>query len=223
MAGLMHGIILKHLGHNVTILEQSESSIRQGQDAGIGCGPFVVQFCEKCGIDPNLLGLPCKGSRVVTRDMRVRGLYIGPRYVTAWSLFYHALRAHFDGFTSERCPYPVPTPRSEDGKASYFVGRRVVNIVQGRGDRISILYNDVKGDAEDKSLEADIIIAADGANSTIRSLLLPDTIRPYAGYVAWRGTVPEARLSKDTRDLFTVQREDRTWLCLTSNTTCMIV
>lgn len=219
----MHGIVLKRLGHNVTILEQSESSSRRGQDAGIGCGPFVVQFCEKCDIDPNLLGLPCKGSRVTTRDMRVIGLYTGPRYVTAWSLFYHALRAHFDGFTSELCPYPIPTPRSEDGNASYLVGRRVVNIVQGPGDRISILYNNVKEDMEEKSLEADILIAADGANSTIRRIFWLDTVRPYAGYVAWRGTVPEAKLSKETRELFTVQPEDRTWLCLTSDTTCMIV
>ena len=219
----MHGIILKRLGHNVTVLEQSPSSIRQGQDAGIGCGPLVVQFCEKCGIDANLLGLPCKGSQVVDKDMQLRGLYVGPRYVTAWSLFYHALRAHFDGFTSEQCPYPVPTPRAEDGKASYFVARRVVNVVQGPGDRLSVLYNDLEGDAEEKLLEADILIVADGANSTVRRLIWPNTTRPYAGYVAWRGTVPEAKLSKETRDLFTGQRSDRTWLWLTSSSTCMIV
>jgi len=38
------------------------------------------------------------------------------------------------------------------------------------------------------------MVAADGVGSTTRTALLPDAAPRYAGYVAWRGTVPEADL-----------------------------
>jgi 2,6-dihydroxypyridine 3-monooxygenase len=39
---------------------------------------------------------------------------------------------------------------------------------------------------------------ADGVGSTARSQLLPEVRPVYAGYVAWRGTVPEAALDERT-------------------------
>lgn len=51
---------------------------------------------------------------------------------------------------------------------------------------------------------ADLIIAADGANSIVRRLILPisQLKRPYSGYVAWRGTVPEREISEEINRLF---------------------
>jgi 2-polyprenyl-6-methoxyphenol hydroxylase-like FAD-dependent oxidoreductase len=48
-------------------------------------------------------------------------------------------------------------------------------------------------------IEANIVIGADGASSTVRRLLLPEVDRTYAGYVAWRGTVKESLLPEETR------------------------
>ncbi|KAK6388761.1 hypothetical protein LTR81_027142 [Elasticomyces elasticus] len=47
-----------------------------------------------------------------------------------------------------------------------------------------------------------MVIAADGASSTIRRLLAPEVERKYAGYVAWRGTCPETELSDAAREVF---------------------
>jgi 2-polyprenyl-6-methoxyphenol hydroxylase-like FAD-dependent oxidoreductase len=45
---------------------------------------------------------------------------------------------------------------------------------------------------------ADLVVAADGVRSTIRAQLAPAARPVYAGYVAWRGLVDEARLTPET-------------------------
>src|SRR6266702_370666 len=47
----------------------------------------------------------------------------------------------------------------------------------------------------------DLLICADGIASIGRAALQPSTRPAYAGYVAWRGTVPEAGLSAAVREL----------------------
>ena len=42
---------------------------------------------------------------------------------------------------------------------------------------------------DDRFFEADYLIAADGSNSFIRNMVVPDTKLSYSGYVAWRGVV----------------------------------
>ena len=46
-------------------------------------------------------------------------------------------------------------------------------------------------------VEADLLVAADGAQSPTRRRFLPDLGSTYAGYVAWRGTVDEANAPPD--------------------------
>jgi len=46
------------------------------------------------------------------------------------------------------------------------------------------------------------VIAADGGSSIVRKLFYPAVERTYAGYVAWRGTVPEAELSESAINAF---------------------
>src|SRR6202011_6261556 len=56
----------------------------------------------------------------------------------------------------------------------------------------------------------DLLIAADGPSSTARKNVLPEVAPAYAGYVAWRGLVPELELPEAAahklRDRFTFQQ-----------------
>ncbi len=59
-------------------------------------------------------------------------------------------------------------------------------------------------------VDADLLIAADGLRSTVRSQLLPQLKPFYPGYVAWRGLVDENELSSSTH----AQLFDRYTVCV---------
>ena len=50
-------------------------------------------------------------------------------------------------------------------------------------------------------VRADLLVAADGVQSTVRRQLMPAVEPRYAGYVAWRGLADMAELSGKARDL----------------------
>jgi 2,6-dihydroxypyridine 3-monooxygenase len=49
------------------------------------------------------------------------------------------------------------------------------------------------------AVNPDLVVFADGVSSIARATLLPSVERSYAGYVAWRGVVPETELTDATR------------------------
>ena len=213
----MQGIALKHQGHNVRILEQSEKAERQSQAAGIGCGPFVQKFCDQYGIDYTKLGMWHAVSHDLDKNLNLCSTRPYNYFVSSWSIFYHALRAHFDGFTSSECPQQVPPPVVNHGKAIFDLGKKVIDVSLSPDARPSVAYENLQNHQREQ-VEADLIIAADGAMSNLRRRTVPKTNRPYSGYVAWRGTVPERQLSNHTTDTF-----QTTSLCGLERGTYMVV
>jgi len=80
--------------------------------------------------------------------------------------------------------------------AVYETGK-LVESVRGVGNNMSVTYWDLE-DQSSNILAADIVIAADGVHSTVRKTLFPDLTPEYAGYVTWRGVVPENKVSENT-------------------------
>jgi 2-polyprenyl-6-methoxyphenol hydroxylase-like FAD-dependent oxidoreductase len=58
-----------------------------------------------------------------------------------------------------------------------------------------VTYDAIEG--RDSETRADLVIAANGCNSTIRKKLLAEIKPAYAGYVTWRGLVPEEQVSEE--------------------------
>lgn len=224
LTGLMTAIPLVRLGHKVTILERTPSAKVADQGAGIASIPIIppiiaalralspkpdsispmVDFFQEfdrtktqfstSNID-KIRWLDSKGDVKKEVPLRVLvGLKDGQDSTggCSWDLLYTVVRANFDGGLEGS--YIQPAEKLDtDGEAEYRDGVNVTSIID-HGDRVEVLY-------EGGSIEADFVVGADGPGSMVRKLLVPEAERKYVGYVAWRGTVPESELSKETRDL----------------------
>lgn len=124
----------------------------------------------------------------------------GTRYWTNWGYVYRILRANFDGYASKACPDP-PDCKTGDGQARYLTGKRVTGM-HYEGGIVTLAFVD-ENDKEE-SIDAEVVVGADGFYSTIGRLVqAPQALSAtYAGYFAWRGTVPRRLVSKETADYF---------------------
>ncbi|MCJ1471418.1 hypothetical protein MMC13_000057 [Lambiella insularis] len=113
-------------------------------------------------------------------------------------MLYYKFIANFDGLKSAYCSEPPSEPTSS-GRAVYGQGKRVINVHEV-GDKIELEYDDMISKTPGH-IKADIVIVADGSNSYVRGLLQPHIQHTYAGYIAWRSTVPEEKVARQTRGL----------------------
>ena len=194
----MQGIMLKRLGHNLHILDQSPSSERGDSGAGITLGPEAQEFYSRYDLTQQPYSLPNPGVQFLNAKSEVRYFMKRPMEMSSWNLLYHRLRANFDGHKSDLCPNP-PGNLKGDGEAIFEFGKKVTNVTYD-GGTVTVHYKDLIA-GENRTLQADLVIVADGASSSIRPVLLPDVHRSYSGYIAWRGYVDESKLSKETMDV----------------------
>lgn len=211
----MHGIMLKHNGYNVTILEQEPSRAREGYDAGIKIGPPLEEFLkhhDRVGRDMVITCTPGVKIDINGNPRTQRGQTM---LNSSWGLIVSVLRANFDGFASAAVPEP-PKDREGDGKATFRFGTRVTD-VKDLGETVEVSFVDGKTNATE-SLVADMVIVADGSTSSIRQKLLPQVKREYLGYMCWRGTVRESEMSAECNELYsekaTFHLMDRNYLLM---------
>lgn len=198
LAGLLYGVMFKRLGHNVHLLEQTDSSRRANQAAGIGIGPRGSEFFKIYDQCKEQFAFSCPGFQMLNRDGTVKRLTGPSLRLTSWDVLYHRLRANFDGLRSPHYP-ESPSISENDGRTIYDLGKRAVAVTYDKS-ALEVHYEDVTTGLHD-SLDADLVIVADGSHSIVRRSLLPETKDTYAGYVTWRGVVPERDISYETRDL----------------------
>ena len=194
----MQGIMLKRLGHNIHILDQSPSFERGDNGAGITLGPEAQEFYRKYDLMQESYSIPNPGVQFLNAKSELRYFMKRPMEMSSWKLLYYRLRANFDGYKSDLCPNP-PALSKEDGEATLDFGKKVTNVTYA-DETVTIHYKDLINSAN-RTIEADLVIVADGASSSIRPLLLPDVHRSYSGYIAWRGYVDESKLSKETMEV----------------------
>ena len=194
----MAAIVIRRLGNNVRVLEQNESTIREDRGAGITVGSAAQEFFKTYDLTRKPYYVVCPGFNILDSDSKVKRHLKRPMSNSTWNNLYYRLRANFDAHRSEVCANPPTLPKNQ-GDGVMQMGAKVTNITNG-GEDVIVEYREAsKGIL--KSVRADLVIAADGASSTVREILLPDTKRTYSGYFAFRGIVSENDVSQKVRKL----------------------
>ncbi|MCJ1285815.1 hypothetical protein MMC26_005156 [Xylographa opegraphella] len=198
LGGLFAGIVLKRLGHAVRILERNPTPLLHDQGAGIVAGGDAQAFFRKYDRTHRAIAVPSRLRHYLDRDGKRIHREDTAQQMTSWDLLYHLLRANFDGVASEYCE--VPPEEGGDGSGSYEYGHVVRDVRDGGKGKVEVEFEDAEGNRSAQSV--DLLIGSDGASSTLRQIFLPDVQREYAGYVAWRGTVPEGEVSAAAQEAF---------------------
>ncbi|KAI2464628.1 FAD/NAD(P)-binding domain-containing protein [Annulohypoxylon bovei var. microspora] len=204
LSGLMCGISLKHAGHSVTIIEKDDDK-RQSHMAGVCLGIDGENWLSRHDRHTKSF-FTHRSNRVqlLKEDGTLQILVNVRRDITNWDTLYYRLRSLFDGYRSAWYPSPPPTVDT-DGLVTYESRKEVLSVasIEDIEEKSKVILEVRDCKTENVSVtEADLVIAADGPNSSIRAKYLPNVRRKYVGYVAWRGTVPENEVSPSTRQIF---------------------
>jgi 2-polyprenyl-6-methoxyphenol hydroxylase-like FAD-dependent oxidoreductase len=176
MSGLFAGLQLRARGFAVDIYERVGSEL-SGRGAGIVAQPVLPRTMRALGIDTADLGVEMTTRKILDVEGHVVVEAHCPQTLTSWERLYRILR---DAFPA----------------AHYHRGVGLKGFEQ-TSRSVTAHFND------GRSVEADLLVAADGIRSTVRQQLLPDLNPLYAGYVAWRSLVPEQAIPADIhRELF---------------------
>ena len=172
IGGLTAAVLLRDLGCEVDVFERSASAL-EDRGAGIVVLPITERyFTERVGLDERV-SLELTYWTYVDRDGNVIGADPDHFRFSGWSTIYRALLESF-------------------GHERYHLGHEMIGFAHGP-DTVTINL------ADGSSAEGELLVCADGLGSTARSILMPEVRPAYAGYVAWRGTTPEAVLSGKAR------------------------
>ena len=164
MSGLFAGLQLRARGFAVDIYERVDSEL-SGRGAGIVAQPVVPRTMRALGIDTADLGVEMTTRKILDTEGRTVCEAECPQTLTAWERLYRILR---DAFPAEH----------------YHRGVGLKGFEQSGGSVVAHL-------SDGRSVQADLLIGADGIRSSVRQQLLPDLNPLYAGYVAWRALLPE--------------------------------
>jgi 2,6-dihydroxypyridine 3-monooxygenase len=172
LGGLTAALLLRDLGHDVTIYERSSVELQQ-RGAGIGFLPASYRYIVERGRDAlDDISISTSRIRYLNRDGTVAHDESHTYRFSSWTTVYRSLLCCFE-------------------RDRYLLGHEVEGFSQ-HGDVVDVHLNDGRTET------VDLLVCADGVGSRSRRALLPDVDPTYAGYVAWRGMVPEWSLPAAT-------------------------
>lgn len=173
MGGLFTAHALQQSGHDVDVFERTARGEMKGRGGGIVPDPELLQYMERHGLvdDREEVSVVIDRLDYLDHDGSVRASRPYTIWSTSWDTFYRPLRAAV-------------------GDDSYHMGRTVDRVER---DADSATARFAAGDER----SGDLLIAAEGYDSTTRTQLLPEVTPQYAGYVAWRGIISERDLPDD--------------------------
>jgi 2,6-dihydroxypyridine 3-monooxygenase len=172
LGGLTAALLLRDAGCEVTVHERSPTTL-EARGAGIAVLDQTLRYpVERLGLAADEISTRTQWVRFLGTDGSTAYAEQRSYRFSAWNTIYRVLHEAF------------PTDR-------YRLGREMTSFASHEHG-VELTFAD--GD----TCEADLLVCADGISSTSRRQLFPAVTPRYAGYVGWRGTVPEAELSGST-------------------------
>jgi 2-polyprenyl-6-methoxyphenol hydroxylase-like FAD-dependent oxidoreductase len=176
LTGLAAGIQLRKIGWQVDIFERSPQSLSD-RGAGIVMQAETLEMLRLCGAKADSdVGVTLTYRKYLNASGSVAASDRMPQLMTSWGLLYAWFKRGF-------------------GAENYHLGHELDSVRQS-GSLVTSRFQ------FGREATSDLLVAADGIRSRIRGQLLPEVQPEYAGYVAWRGVVPESDLSADVLKAF---------------------
>jgi 2-polyprenyl-6-methoxyphenol hydroxylase-like FAD-dependent oxidoreductase len=161
LGGLFAANLLRASGWDVTVYERARSDLA-GRGAGLGTRDELFAVLRRIGVNlDDSIGVDVRSRICLDSDGGVVCELPIRTVATAWDRVYYALRS------------ALPSE-------FYRAGMQLEFFEQDAG-KVAASF------ADGSRVGGDLLVAADGINSTVRNQLLPESKPGYAGYVAWRG------------------------------------
>jgi len=172
LGGLTAALVLRDAGCDVRVFERSSSAL-QARGAGIAALDVTLRYLtERGGCRAEDVCSSTGWIRFLRADGSIEHEQRHRYWFSSWNTIYRSLLPLFD---ADR----------------YLLGREAVSFDQD-DDGVSVTL------ADGSRTRADLLVCADGVGSAARARLTPGVAPEYAGYVAWRGTLPERDASPAT-------------------------
>jgi 2,6-dihydroxypyridine 3-monooxygenase len=183
LGGLTTALVLRDIDCDVVVYERSSSAL-EARGAGIAVLDETLRYpVERQGVPAEEFCSSTDWIRFLSRDGTIRHEQRHRYRFSSWNAVYRTL---LEGFGTDR----------------YVLGREVSSF-RTDGDGVCVEFS-----GGGRTL-VDLLVCADGISSPSRRALFPEVAPAYAGYVAWRGVVPERELGAEThralRDALTYQ------------------
>lgn len=175
IGGLFAAAMLRRAGWEVVVLERTAVEL-SGRGAGIVTHDLLNGLIEKAGATTGDLGVHVKKRVAFDLEGRPVKTIDYHQIVTSWDRVHSILR--------------VLMP-----EGAYRLGVAVTGY-RDHGDRVEVDTTD------HGTLEADILVGADGFRSVVRGVMHPDVKPQFAGYVVWRALTREADVRDEIFDHF---------------------
>lgn len=182
----MAAVVLRDAGCYVTVLERSVESEFLDRGSGLGIRAEVSEFFDVYGQSDRYLKTALGGGSmtIMKKDGTVDGkVPMAVRTKTSsWSSLMDSLRTLFNDINQ--------------GSGQILYGTKVTDIKEhDSADMVSVVYETSQG--PETIDDVNIVIGADGSNSTVRTLMIGHVPSNQANYVCIRSRCPGTVLSDD--------------------------
>jgi 2-polyprenyl-6-methoxyphenol hydroxylase-like FAD-dependent oxidoreductase len=168
LGGLLAANLLRSVGWEVQVFERVGDDLAS-RGAGIGTHEELLEIMQRIGVEVDAsIGVHSQSRRCLDAGGTVQFTMPRPRILSSWGRLYRALK--------DALP-----------NADYHFGKSLASF-QDTPAGVTATF------ADGTRAQGDLLIGADGIRSTVRAQILPQAEPRYAGYIAWRGLVPEALL-----------------------------